>query len=101
MSDLLQPAYAQLDCDTRALVDRWAQELEGEPAETVTMFRFLVAMVAVKRGDLREVQRGELHGVPIFVLVDEQSEALYQVEGPLLGEAEEGLISELARVPAG
>jgi hypothetical protein len=101
VTSLLQPAYDSLDSAARALVDTRAAELEGEPPETVRMFRFLVAMVAVKRGDLCEVHRGELHGRPIVVLADEQSEALYQVEDPGLGEVEEGLVEEMERVLSG
>jgi hypothetical protein len=64
----------------------------------VTKFRFLVAMVAVRRGDFHEVKRGELDGRSIVVLVDEKSEALCQVEDMMLGEAEAGLIAEMERV---
>jgi hypothetical protein len=98
---LLQSAYSDLDPEAQALVERLAAELEGEPLETVTMFRYLVAMVAVKRGDLREVKRGELNGKHIVVLVDEESEAVYQVEDVMLGEAEAGLVNEMAGVLGG
>jgi hypothetical protein len=46
MTDLRQPAYESLDPDARALVNHWVAELGREPAETVAVFRFLVAMVA-------------------------------------------------------
>src|SRR5438552_318799 len=57
MSDPRQPAYESLDPEARALVSRWVAELAREPAETATMFRFLVAMAAVRLGELREVRR--------------------------------------------
>lgn len=98
MTDLRQPAYDQLAPDARALVDRWARELEGENADVVRMWRFLAAMAAVKLGALREVRRGELDGRAIVVLHDPETESLYQVEDPRLGEAEAELVSEMVRV---
>jgi hypothetical protein len=37
-------------------------------------------MVGVKRGELREVSRGERDGVPIVVLVDPHTETFYGVQ---------------------
>jgi hypothetical protein len=39
MTDLRQPAYDDLDGKGRALVDRLAAELQGEPADVSEMFR--------------------------------------------------------------
>ena len=102
MTDFRQPAYASLDPEARALVDRWAAELDGAPDGTIRMFRFLVAMVAVREGALREVARGEREGRPVVVLVSEEDEAVYYVEDPrLLPEAEREAVGGMAAVLVG
>jgi hypothetical protein len=78
------PAYTHLDPRARALVQGWAAELAAQPAATHTMFRFLLAMVAVRRGVLREVGRGPRAGHSVVVLVDEPGETFYWVDDPLL-----------------
>lgn len=40
---------------TRALVDRWDAELQGQPQEIVETFRYLVAMAGVRHRLLRGV----------------------------------------------
>jgi hypothetical protein len=83
-----QPAYESLDPEPRALVDRWVAELGREPAETATVFRFLVAMAAAKVGKLREIERLVRDGRPVVILVDPHGERSYQVDDPQLGKAE-------------
>ena len=61
----------------RALLDRWVAELGREPAETVAVFRFLVAMAAVRLGELRELGRVVRDGRPVAGLVDPRSESFY------------------------
>src|SRR5205814_8048767 len=101
MPDVRQPAYESLDPEAKALVDRWVAELGREPAETVAVFRFLVAMAGVRLGELREVRRGARDGRPVVILVDPESETFYQLDDPRLGAAEPALVDEMLRVLGG
>jgi hypothetical protein len=101
MPDLRQPAYESLVPEARALVDRWVADLGKEPAETVAVCRFLVAMVVVKLGELREVKRTARDGRPVVILVDPQSENFYQVDDPQLGDAEPAAVGAMLRVLGG
>ncbi len=90
-----------LDPGAHALVLRWASELASEPEATVRVFRFLLAMVAVRRQILREVGRGERDGRHLVMLVHAQDEAFYWVDDPRLGEERErialdGILEALA-----
>ena len=72
-----------------------------DPAETVAVFRFLVAMAAVRLGELRELGRVVREGRPVVILVDRQGERFYEVDAPQLGEAEPALVAEMLLVRGG
>src|SRR5689334_15455584 len=99
MTDPHQPAYESLDPEVRAVVDRRAAVLAGEPEDTLRMFRFLVSMVAVRLGALREVARLVRDGRRVVILVSERDERLYQVDDPQLGDHEaaavDGMVAAL------
>jgi hypothetical protein len=96
-----QPTYQTLGSEARDLVDRWCARLAHEPVESAEVFRYLVAMVAVRHGELREVARAEFGGWPLVVLVDAHDDGVSGVTDPLLGDAEEGLVDEIERLLGG
>jgi hypothetical protein len=55
----------------------------------------MVATVAVRMGELREMKRLDRDGRPVVILVDPESENLYRVGDPQLGAAEPGLVDAL------
>jgi hypothetical protein len=75
--------------------------LAREPDGVIAVFRFLVAEVAVKRGDLREVQRTERNGEPSVMLVDPWLEVFYLLNDLRLGEAETAVVVEMERLLSG
>jgi hypothetical protein len=63
------------------------------------MFQFLVGMVAVRVGPVREVTRAKRDGRRVVVLIGEHDERLYQVDDPQIGaneaEAVDGMLAAL------
>ena len=98
MTDLRQPAYESLNPEARALIDTWVAELGRAPAETVAVFRFLVAIAAVRLGELRELRRLVRDGRPVVILVDALGERFYQVDDPQLGSAEPAVVDAMLKV---
>ena len=95
------PSYDALDPDAKALVDRWVADLDRAPAETATVFRFLLAMAAVRLGTVRELRRMVRNGKPVIVLVVPEQETFYQLDDPQLGDAEPALIDAMLGVLGG
>ena len=82
-------------------MDRLAAESKVDPPETLVLFRHQVAVEAVRRGELREVKRGEHGDMPTFVLVGEQSAVLCRVGYPCVSQVVIGPRIELEPVLQG
>jgi predicted TIM-barrel fold metal-dependent hydrolase len=91
-------SYDALGLEAKAVVDRWVAELDRVPAETATVFRFLLAMAAVRLGTVRELRRLVRDGRPVVILVDPHSENFYPVDDPQLGDAEPAAVDAMLRV---
>src|SRR5207247_1065013 len=74
------PDYDALAPNAKALVDRRVAELGRAPHETAVVVRFLVVMVAVRLGELREMKRLVRDGRAVVILVDAASERFYQLD---------------------
>ena len=98
MAEPRGPADESPAPEARALVDRRVAELGRAPAETVAVFRFLVAMAAVRLGEVPRVVRD---GRPVVTLVDPRGERFYQLDDPRLGGAEAAAVEAMLGVPGG
>jgi hypothetical protein len=67
----------------------------------VTVFRFLVAMAAVRLGELRELERSLRDGRPVVILVDPHGERFYQIDDPQIEDAEPAAVEAMLGVLGG
>jgi hypothetical protein len=95
------PSYDALEPEAKALVDRWVAGLASAPVESATVFKFLLAMVSVRLGTVRELRRLVREGRPVVILVDPASDNCYQLNDPQLGEAEPAAVDALLRMLGG
>jgi hypothetical protein len=100
MTDLRAVGLADLERDPQSFIARRAAQLALGPAAGADVSRFLLAMVEVKRGDVREVGRTVRFGCPIVVLL-ERTGAYFWLQDPQLGAAEASLVAQLARLLTG
>jgi hypothetical protein len=95
------PDFGDLDRDLRSFVARRFARLAFGPGVAAHVSHFLQAMVAVERGELREIGRTVRGGCPIVVLLLNATGACFWLQDRQLGAAKAPLVAELARLLGG